>query len=352
MPELPKEVYIFGSGTFTSRLIGSLNAVGVRVAGIIDWPERAGGFIGGFRIASIEDSLNLNFPVLLGVHNPEANVKNVQSRLIELGVSKIISPPQVVEMLYLKNEILSNYWMGPQHEFPLHRDELTFVNSILSDEKSTSIYESSLRYRQTGQIEELTFPDPLELQYFPNDIPGFYEQLSDLGAFVDMGAYIGDTLKALSLTSFRPEIYLGLEPDMNSFQQLLIEARAFQGKSLCLPLAASESVGRVSFSSGGPSSAVVLGDGIPVQTINLDLLRNFRMSYLKMDIEGSELAALRGSEGILRRDKPVLAISIYHKPRDIVEIPKYLASLGVYDKFYLRCYGDQLFDTVLYCLPA
>jgi FkbM family methyltransferase len=350
--ELPPKMYVFGSGSFASRLIRSLTAAGIHVVGIIDWPERAGIVLDGYRVSSLEEGLDLELPVVIGIHNPDADVRNVKSRLTGIGVEVVISPPQIVELLYRKNETFSNYWLSPQLEAPIHIAEIDFVNSILSDEKSNNVFDSSIRYRNTGQIEDLPAPDSLVSQYFPRDIPDFFENLRDLGAFVDVGAYTGDTLKSLALTEYRPETYIGLEPDLHNFQKLLLEARRFTGKSLCFPLAASENVGWASFTSSGASSAVVDGDGIPVQTVNLDFLANINVSYIKMDIEGSELSALRGAEVIIRRDKPILAISIYHKPGDLVEIPSYLFSLGVYRRFYMRCYGDQLFDTVLYCLPG
>lgn len=349
--ELPSNLYVFGSGSFASMLIKSLTAAGVNVVGIVDWPERAGISIDGYRVSGLEDGLDLEFPVVIGVHNPDADVRSIKSRLTEIGVELVISPPQIVEMLYRDNETFSNYWLSPQIEAPLDATKMQFVNSILSDSKSNHVFDSSLRYRNTGQIEDLPVPDPLAWQYFPRDIPEFYETLSDLGAFVDFGAYTGDTLKSLALTKYRPEIYLGFEPDLQSFQHLLLEAQRFGGKSLCFPLAASEDLGWASFNSSGASSAIVHGDGIPVQTVNLDLFASTTMSYIKMDIEGSELSALRGAEGIIRRDKPILAISVYHKPSDLIGIPSYLGSLGIYKRFYMRCYGEQLFDTVLYCLP-
>jgi hypothetical protein len=67
-----------------------------------------------------------------------------------------------------------------------------------------------------------------------------------------------------------------------------------------------------------------------------------------MDIEGAELDALRGAEGIIERDHPRLAISVYHKPEDIWEIPHYILRRHPGYKLYLRqhavftetvCYG-------------
>ena len=50
-----------------------------------------------------------------------------------------------------------------------------------------------------------------------------------------------------------------------------------------------------------------------------------RVDFIKMDIEGYEIPALKGACETLRRFAPKLAISAYHNPRDVVEIPKLIA---------------------------
>ena len=69
-----------------------------------------------------------------------------------------------------------------------------------------------------------------------------------------------------------------------------------------------------------------------------------------MNIEGAELEALRGCENIIRNQKPTLAISIYHKAEDFVDIPAYLLSLVPEYKLYYRHYSLYKYETILYAM--
>jgi len=76
-----------------------------------------------------------------------------------------------------------------------------------------------------------------------------------------------------------------------------------------------------------------------------------RVDFIKMDIEGSELAALRGAEQCLRRFRPRLAISLYHRPEDFFTIPLWIGSLGCGYQLFLDHYSIHHEETVLYALP-
>lgn len=67
-----------------------------------------------------------------------------------------------------------------------------------------------------------------------------------------------------------------------------------------------------------------------------------------MDIEGAELNALIGASHILKRDKPLCAISVYHKAGDLLAIMEYLKNLVPEYKFAVRHYSLGLVETVLY----
>ena len=97
-----------------------------------------------------------------------------------------------------------------------------------------------------------------------------------------------------------------------------------------------------------------LQDGIKTRSIDsmVESGEIERVDFLKMDIEGSELSALRGAERTLLKFRPRLAISLYHKPQDFFEIPLYLKTLLPDYEFYLDHYTIHYDETVLYGRPA
>ena len=75
-----------------------------------------------------------------------------------------------------------------------------------------------------------------------------------------------------------------------------------------------------------------------------------KVDFIKMDIEGSELDALKGAEQTIRQFKPKLAICIYHKPDDYITIPQYLDELNLGYRFYIDHHMIFLNETVLFCV--
>lgn len=85
------------------------------------------------------------------------------------------------------------------------------------------------------------------------------------------------------------------------------------------------------------------------QVVNLDNVLNGKpATFIKMDIEGSELEALKGAKETIMRHHPRMSICLYHKPEDILEIPAYILTLNPDYKFYVRHYSTLMLDTILY----
>lgn len=79
-----------------------------------------------------------------------------------------------------------------------------------------------------------------------------------------------------------------------------------------------------------------------------DIIGDRTVGFIKMDIEGAEFDALHGAKNTIIRDKPFLAICVYHLRGDVFAIMDYLHQLLPQYRFLLRHYGAAVTDTVLY----
>ena len=77
-----------------------------------------------------------------------------------------------------------------------------------------------------------------------------------------------------------------------------------------------------------------------------------KVDFIKMDIEGAELSALRGAVETLKTSKPKLAIAVYHDVNDLVQIPKFLSELNLGYRFHLNHYTIHSEETVLFAEPS
>lgn len=68
------------------------------------------------------------------------------------------------------------------------------------------------------------------------------------------------------------------------------------------------------------------------------------------DIEESELEALKGAAETIKKYKPRVAISFYHKTEDILKIPSFILGLNPEYSLFIRHYSMLWFDTVLYAV--
>jgi FkbM family methyltransferase len=110
----------------------------------------------------------------------------------------------------------------------------------------------------------------------------------------------------------------------------------------------------VFISKPSPGAHISSSDtGNTIKTITIDSYANRNnlrsIDFIKMDIEGSEVKALKGAEKTIKKYKPKLAISIYHKWDDLREIPNVINSLRDDYSFYLDCTTGFGGEAVLYC---
>lgn len=103
------------------------------------------------------------------------------------------------------------------------------------------------------------------------------------------------------------------------------------------------------FKENGSASTICEEGGCVIKTTSIDkVLAGERATFIKMDVEGAELESLKGAQETIRKYKPKLAICLYHKPEDILEIPQYILELDSSYHFTIRHYYAGMSEMVLY----
>lgn len=293
----------------------------------------------------------------------------------------IISPYYTEFYVQLKTVGFSDIWnfdclsVSALHnylEFMKYKEKIDKMVNSLNDNFSKKVVENILLARITGDyifIDEIQDKN-LDNEYFDKSII----TLDNNETIIDAGAYIGDTLaKILTNTNFSfNKIYL-FEPDDNNFKMLEkqvmnnlivsnnssklkeINIKRFSHKIILNNSGVYSEKTTLNFKGNVRMASRVHDNGkYIIKVIKLDDFINIKeenITFIKMDIEGSEIEAIKGCENIISSQKPKLVICIYHKPDHLWEIPLLLKELVPEYDLYIRHYNSNLWDTVCYAIP-
>lgn len=172
--------------------------------------------------------------------------------------------------------------------------------------------------------------------------------------FIDAGAYNGDTiLDYFEWVDGKNKKVYAMEPIKEMAEHIVDMINEKKINHVILEnVAAWNKQEKVRFNIGGAGSYINDAGEIEVNAIDMDtMVNNDKVTYIKMDIEGSELKSLEGAQNIIKKYVPRLAICIYHKPEDIILIEEYILSLNADYHFYIRHYASNMWETVLYAVP-
>ena len=343
---LPDRCYIFGAGSFGKGLVEVLKNYSVEVVGILD--NNITGSWSGLEIMNPRNA-DKSLHVLMGVHNLFGDLKEIYSGLTDLGFERIASPVELYMTLSELGYSREQYWMTTDFDlFEREASDIQEFRTMLADDLSKNLYDAILKYRMTGDIKWLPDILPIKEQYLPRDLPAVPKPMK----LVDCGAYVGEIVGYAKELDFEIESVYAFEPDPKNYLELVsaLKAANLSGASLALPMGVGECSNQLRFAADGNLGAAISETGdIVIQVVSIDeCLQGTDINYVKMDIEGYEQAALNGMESTIRRLKPNLAVSAYHKPNDLWSLGLWLNNLDLGYKFGIRCYGHQCFDTVLY----
>lgn len=176
---------------------------------------------------------------------------------------------------------------------------------------------------------------------------------------LDVGACWGDTaLYFAHLVGPRGKVFaFEVDPDNLAILRRNLELNpALAGRIEIVQRALWDSSGdTLTFTGGGRMTTVGQPSAGASATVTTTTLDDFvreagldRVGFVKMDIEGSERAALRGARGTLERLRPRLAIAAYHQDDDLVALPAAIDEHAPGYRFFVDSFSAVEAETVLF----
>lgn len=238
-----------------------------------------------------------------------------------------------------------------------HIDDFERAYSKMGDAKSKRIFVNILNYKITKNEKYLQAMKPdvddEHYQYFPEDIYDFLEQES----FLDVGAYTGDTFTVFNeCYQGKWKHYYGLEADGYVYGKLQNEVKPYGDSRVSIyKIAAWDEKTVLSFEENAGSSKMEPAKR-GENSIAADRVDNFlgdkKITLIKMDIEGAEFNALSGMQEIIKKNKPVLAICVYHRRDDFYRLTDFIENTVPNEyRYFMRQYRYTPTETVCYMVP-
>lgn len=240
------------------------------------------------------------------------------------------------------------------HRFKVHED--TYWEKIQQLEKIIIIPEmenygdwgDKVIFRESFAMDPYSYKDICTVE--PGDV------------VLDCGAYVGDTAYVFNERLGGDGLVFAFEPLPENYEKLKnnIERMDYQDKIIPLNVGVSDKESTLSFAcnQNNHGASRIAPDGkIKVDVITIDSFvesesRISNVNFIKMDIEGAEVSAIKGAENVIRRFRPKMAICIYHKVEDHWQIPRLILSIDNRYEFYLRHHTENNTETVLFCVPV
>jgi len=331
---LPSRMLIFGAGDRGRRAKSRLIKLGIEVPFFLDNDHTKHGMNIDGAIVIPPGELNKQAPdtpviICSGYQKTiSAQLHNMGIKIVYLDGAKDSIDPEIFR---------SNF------------DEINSVFHYLHDDTSQNIFLDVIRMQLHGI--PMRYPSNFRRYTHPlvKAAPG--------DCIIDGGAAQGDTLKKFLKDSHNnASVYL-FEPTPETYNSLVRFIDLHKLKKVFTvnkALWSSESILKLKPNILCSDSNYIDESGeYEVFATKLDTyVKNEkldRVDLIKLDIEGSELEALKGSTETIKNYLPKLQICLYHKAEDLWEIPLFIKSIVPQYKMFIGHHSCCRFDTVLYC---
>ncbi|HYC62678.1 MAG TPA: FkbM family methyltransferase [Thermoanaerobaculia bacterium] len=350
------KILLFGAGTTGMYVLERLRCAGRDAAAFLDdTPSKQGTTIRGVPVLSPADAsakFGSDAVFVVTMLNPMLPFRAARARLQSITSAPVIS----------FNELA---WAFPAHFLPYiqfempgdvlaKKDDIVEAFRLFADDESRRQFAAHMRFRL--HLDHDALPVNSKADYFPKDV---VPPLRPDCVFVDSGAFDGDSIRRfLAEQHGQFDQVFAFEPDAANCERLrdyvhtLPEAMAQRIHVHCA--ANGDRRGTLRFNMTGNASAALSDAGsVEVDVVRIDEIVPLDRAqvYVKYDVEGGEWEALRGTERLLAASPPLLAVSIYHRPDDLWQLPLYLHRLNLGYRLYLRTQGEDGMDVICYAIP-
>ena len=238
-----KDLFVFGTGSFATKLARALQSKGRSVSGFVV-SQRNSNLHCGLDVHSVSELTGVNAQVLVGVFNREHPYASINNTLISGGFTDILFPWDFYEELI--DELGWQYWLAPPSYLHEHKEDIAVTYRYLSDDESRRVLIDLIRFRMGANIDYSLYTT-VSPQYFNElTIPRFDGHRI---CYVDGGAYDGDSCSALLHRCSIDKAYL-FEPDKDNFEMLKQNMASKELECSLLPLALSSEYRTLTFSQG------------------------------------------------------------------------------------------------------
>jgi FkbM family methyltransferase len=354
MAQPSRPIVLFGAGNLGRRTLSLLRGRGIAVAAFTDNnPDLWGGLIEGVQVLSPADASSRfagDGLAVVTIWRGEGGHDFCVTRdgLRKLGWRRVES---FIPLFWgLAADALPYITIDLPSKVIEAKDRVLAASALWSDYRSLRDYVAQIRWRITGDFTALSPVD--HHQYFAEDV--LHVRPDEV--FIDCGAFNGDTLLEVLQRAGSWRLYHAFEPDPASYAALQAVVKALPAtlaERVCLhPAAVADCRRAARFSATGTEAASLsLAGECQVDCLSIDEVCTEPLpTFIKMDVEGAEAAALAGSSGVIRDSHPLLAVAAYHKQADLWELPHLIHTLGADYRLFLRLHGGEGFKTVLYAV--
>lgn len=236
-----------------------------------------------------------------------------------------------------------DFVLTQRKEILQHIDAWMQVYDSLSDAESRQTFLDVVRFRLSSNPDYMkNYTVRIQDQYF-EEFMEFSEEI-----FVDAGGFDGDTSETFAKRYPDYKKIILFEPslkNMTAARNRLSEYRNIEYHSIGL----SDSAGTLNFNQdAGSASAITSTAGSMISVNALDSIVTEPVTFIKMDLEGWEMKALSGSRDHIARDRPKLAIAVYHDSSDFRLVHQFIGEFCHEYKCYLRHYTQGWSETIMF----